>query len=1099
MLNIVHWNCNSMLCEPQWSEIKSLLNSCSVDVCLLSETKIDVNIVHKPLVNIPHYNNFFFPYRRNSSGMAIFVKTSIRCTHFVEASLEEKEKSLLSKPSMIEWIYICHKSYSFLVGCIYIHPEANEADWQIISKSINIVITSKQPFFLLGDFNARHTLWQDSIENLNGKNVALLLQKFPELIILNMIYALGTPTHEGSNSIIDLGLSNAPRFIENFSIDKDIGLISSDHYPIKLSLNIFSSAYVQHNFEQSSPLNVKFEDKNIPLYHKMLNIFFHKRNDYTHTSFDKSSLLYNPLILFTKEKFINNWLESIGERLLLAGTLSFKSRKLSNHMHRMKLDERLKSLLQRYHRLSNHKRRHRDENSLSDFRACKNELREYLKLLRAQEFQKFVNKLESEKHNVVWNEWKKLNKQQHAFPFIKINNNILNEQQSLNNIAEYFARIFQVHESKSSSNAISTSTCSSEARIEEDYDIKTFFTMLNEAKQYKIDCFFSEKNVADACTDTNFNGIGFDGIPAYLLKNGNAALFHEIFEFFRMICEQNIFPEKWKIAKCIPVFKKKGSKFSPKNYRPICVTSVLARVYEYLINEKLYEYVKPHLTINQLGFKKKHSTLEHIFSLKNAIDFALLNKSFLPVAFLDFQKAFDSVNHDFLLYKLYCLHVDMALIRTIASFLSNRRFIVIYDNLKSVEMKAEAGVPQGCILPPLLFSCFINDLCHDVMSVVRLLYADDIALFADNLGMAGVEPLQNALNKAAAWSQRWGMKFSMEKSNVVIFANAHCKVSNTISFFLGHSKMEIVKSYKYLGISFDCDGTFKSHQTNILQKLMIIKHYILRLFHQNVFVSPFIIRNLLKAIILPAITYGIGIWTFASNFVKEIDSFLCTVLRMSIQGPSNISHNALFLEFHMLPLNYIKQYYMALFIVFLYKFNDEPNLAIMFRNNSIMQKKNISLDSRLAVPEKPRKKPLSHKAALAIMQRQQASQYKNVPPLENDILIPLPDDLKLFRRNDYINQLFIHYMTSIQNVSGSATSAKMFFEASNTHNYAQKPTYFYNVDKHLIFRFIRLRLDIAELKASVIGRHAQWLTQMMSCSLSVLVIVNLLKLDHMSY
>lgn len=136
------------------------------------------------------------------------------------------------------------------------------------------------------------------------------------------------------------------------------------------------------------------------------------------------------------------------------------------------------------------------------------------------------------------------------------------------------------------------------------------------------------------------------------------------------------------------------------------------------------------------------------------------------------------------------------------------------------------------------------------------------------------------------WSIKWGMKFSMDKSNIVIFANKHMKLPCNLSFKLGRLQMSIVRSYKYLGVNFDSNGLFKSHQLDfVLRKLMQVKYYILRLFHPNVFISPFIIRNLIKTIILPVITYGIGIWTYDSHFCKEVDAFICDILRLTIHGP----------------------------------------------------------------------------------------------------------------------------------------------------------------------------------------------------------------------
>ena len=241
--------------------------------------------------------------------------------------------------------------------------------------------------------------------------------------------------------------------------------------------------------------------------------------------------------------------------------------------------------------------------------------------------------------------------------------------------------------------------------------------------------------------------------------------------------------------------------------------------------------------------------------------------------------------------------------------------------------------------------------------------------------------------------------------------------------------------------------------------------------YPDTYVSPFVIRNLIKAIILPAVTYGLAIWSYDHLFAVKFDQFLSSVLRATIHGPSEMSHEALYLEFRILPLYWLKQYYLALFIAYLDKLKKQYPVSIieMTRENMIMQTEVIQ-NIRLVGKERSKSMP-SKKSIYKIMQRQE---QKLLYPdsLESQVEVKLPPDIdnKSFDRKDYINSLFGKYIDQLNGTQ----SAKMFMEAShlNAKFNETKPFYYYSSNKHWIFRFIRFRLDIAEIKGSVIGRHS---------------------------
>ena len=224
---------------------------------------------------------------------------------------------------------------------------------------------------------------------------------------------------------------------------------------------------------------------------------------------------------------------------------------------------------------------------------------------------------------------------------------------------------------------------------------------------------------------------GHDGISIKLLKYLSPALLKPLTLIINQSLITGLFPEKLKIAKVQPLFKK-GDEEHIENYRPISLLTSISKVFEKVVFLQLTKYFQDNGLFydGQYGFRENHSTEMATVELLDRIISALDDKQ-LPISiYMDLSKAFDTLNHDILLDKLSYYGVEGTALQWFDSYLSNRSMYVEIDNMKSSVRTLTTGVPQGSILGPLLFLIYMNDISNSSNLFKFILFADDTNLFS---------------------------------------------------------------------------------------------------------------------------------------------------------------------------------------------------------------------------------------------------------------------------------------------------------------------------------------------------------------------------------
>ncbi|CAB4036765.1 Hypothetical predicted protein, partial [Paramuricea clavata] len=256
---------------------------------------------------------------------------------------------------------------------------------------------------------------------------------------------------------------------------------------------------------------------------------------------------------------------------------------------------------------------------------------------------------------------------------------------------------------------------------------------------------------------------GPDGIPSRLLQACSLEIAPSICELFNHSLHSGHIPSEWKSANVTPVHKKE--RIEPaENYRPISLLPILGKVLERCVCLRFYDHISHLITESQHGFLRQRSCVTQLLSVLHAIGQSLDKNIQTDIVYLDFAKAFDSVDHQILLQKLKSYGVRGQLYKWFADYLNGRCQRVVIDGAASHWAPVTSGVPQGSILGPVLFVLFINDL-PDILPYEKMaaLYADDTKVYNSIRSIADCEKVQQALTNLECWSRDNNLGFNSSK------------------------------------------------------------------------------------------------------------------------------------------------------------------------------------------------------------------------------------------------------------------------------------------------------------------------------------------------
>lgn len=405
-----------------------------------------------------------------------------------------------------------------------------------------------------------------------------------------------------------------------------------------------------------------------------------------------------------------------------------------------------------------------------------------------------------------------------------------------------------------------------------------------------------------------------NSLPVFILKQISKFIVDPLTYLINQSFQTGVFPDVLKLARITPIFKS-GVPTDVSNYRPISVLPTLSKIFEKCLTNRLYSFVEKNniLSCVQFGFRRSRSTVDAVIELTEHIYNSLNSKEHAVSVFIDFKKAFDTVNHTILFNKLNFYGIRGLPLLLVKSYLTNRVHCVRNVTSVSSVRTSNIGLPQGSIMAPLLFLIYINDLPNVSTTLSSLLFADDTTFLASS---SDYNTLIATLNREMTLVLRWTicnrLSLNTQKTFSVLFTNRSHATNPAIDIVINEEAIPLVASSKFLGVIIDCNLRFDKHLSNNESKL---SKSIGILYKLKRFAPEDVMLSLYYSLVYPYLTYCNVVWGGSSDvYLGRLFRIQKRIVRI-IAGSDYLAHTSpLFYRLGILKLNDIYIYLNAIFM-----------------------------------------------------------------------------------------------------------------------------------------------------------------------------------------
>ena len=808
-LSVLYTNCDSFMNKRE--EFKTRILKENPDVIALTEIypkKVQIAVQSSELEL--HGYQLFIPseFDHSQRGVAIYVKNQLACC-LVNMDVSKFKESV--------WVQLEIKHRILIIGCVYRSPSSSFENNQELCDLLTKVCARKFDHLLIvGDFNYKNIDWSTNRTNGASDDCSNFLDCVEDLYLFQHVQS---PTRFRTGcipSLLDLIFTNEEELLAHLSYDAPVG--KSDHISLNLHLLIGS------NEEEGDPPTRSY-------YHA----------DYVNMRKSLDEIIWEKELVDLSGEEAWNFFEMSLQKCI-DSYVPFKKR------HQKKqpewLNQHCKKAIDLKHKSWNKYQKSRSDADWATYVKHRNIASSEVKKAKSD----FENKLADEvKVNVksFWRYVKSQTQVKGGIPdLLKSDGSwAKSDQEKANTLNSFFGSVF----------------------IDDDSASIPF--MPNRTTEVLENVEFTTEDIRTLLSTLDINkSPGPDGIHSRVLKELHNELAEPLQIIFNKLMKEGRIPDVWKKAHVVPLFKK-GKRSDPSNYRPVSLTSLVCKIMEKIVKKALIAHLEKNnlLTDNQHGFRSGRSCVTQLLEVLEEWTSEIDSGHCIDCVYLDYRKAFDTVSHKRLICKLQAYGITGHILDWIAAYLSGRSQRVIVNGKLSASCPVSSGIPQGSVLGPVLFLCFINDLPEEVTSEVKL-FADDTKVYhvVDNQNDA--ESLQKDIHAVSAWAEKWKLQFNVSKCKVVHYGKQNLQYDYTISSSGDQSTIPVVDHERDLGVTFDSALTFSDHVADIAKRANI-KLGILKRSFSSLNERGWL--KLYKTIIRPTLEYCNSVW--APMFKKDED------------------------------------------------------------------------------------------------------------------------------------------------------------------------------------------------------------------------------------
>ena len=358
---------------------------------------------------------------------------------------------------------------------------------------------------------------------------------------------------------------------------------------------------------------------------------------------------------------------------------------------------------------------------------------------------------------------------------------------------------------------------------------------------------------------------GPDGVHPRLLKELPAEGIEAYRELFDRSFREGVVPQEWRKGEVVPMLKAGKDPARLGSYRPVCLTSSVGKWMERVLSRRMRWVLEEggRLSRFQAGFREEKGVGDQLVRLSQAVWDGYQRREKTGLVLYDFERAYDRVWRDGMLWKLARMGVSVRMVRWVQEWLKNRMAWVRVEGVRGKARRYQQGLPQGSVLAPILFLVFINDLVEKLGERVEVsAFADDLAVWVT--GGSGQErngKLQWASEVVEGWAREWVMRVSVEKSTVTLFSmDRRDREMEGLEVRYGGSVLRREKLPCFLGVTYDVGFTFQEQVDKVVRSARVGTRLLSRLAGRDWGWSWDLLRATYMAVVRAGLVYGSAAW-----------------------------------------------------------------------------------------------------------------------------------------------------------------------------------------------------------------------------------------------